>query len=214
MAATAIVSGSVPSAAGDPFGSTLLVGDSAAVQVHDERWGDAPCDRPHRPALAQPVHRSDQRRHLRIQHGRYRGSAKRLGGDHDRSGRHHPAERLLHRDGGLNLDANDDLAPTLSSPMFNGYDYAAAGVSAGNTNVQYEDAVMRSQFDQVGKKDGYDLLLGKPTVRIDVQPGTDRPPSAPHPRGPRGHHLVLIEGPEPDGEPAPRPDASADLPDR
>jgi hypothetical protein len=52
--------------------------------------------------------------------------------------------------------------------MFNGYDYAAAGVSAGNTNVQYEDAVMRSQFDQVGKKDGYHLLLGKPTVRIDV----------------------------------------------
>lgn len=81
---------------------------------------------------------------------------------------------------GYALNGSDVVARTLASPIFQSGDYsttpAVTGpvdgadqipvlpggeLSAGNTNVQYEDAIMRSQFNKTGTS--YHLIL-QPTV--------------------------------------------------
>ncbi len=82
-----------------------------------------------------------------------------------------PLDLHFAANGGYSLNGADAVGLTVASPMFQNADYASAGVSAGNTAVQYEDAVMRSQFNQTGTN-GYHLKLGAPvvwpTIRIDV----------------------------------------------
>ena len=167
-----IALGSAPLAAGDPFDSTLLVGDAGTAAKFTTMGGATP--------LATD-------RTIPSWHSQFTDPTNgvtygynMVGTADPRSGTAGtttvpvdiiPLNMYFAANGGLNLDANDDLALTLASPMFKGYDYASAGVSAGNTNVQYEDAVMRSQFNQVGAS-SYHLKLGTPTiyptVRIDV----------------------------------------------
>jgi len=81
---------------------------------------------------------------------------------------------------GYALNGSDVVARTLASPIFQNNDYSATSavsgaadaigripvvaggpLSAGNTNVQYLDAIMRSQFNRVGT--GYHVIL-QPTV--------------------------------------------------
>jgi hypothetical protein len=87
--------------------------------------------------------------------------------------------------GGRSFDGRNVLNAVLASPQFANDDYtsttrstAASGgftsggaLSSGNTNVQLQDATMRSQFNRVGA-DPYHLILGnpavKPAVTIDV----------------------------------------------
>lgn len=83
--------------------------------------------------------------------------------------------------GGFALNGSDVAQHTADSPIFQNADYSttasvtgpadtaghvapvAGGVlSPGNTGVQYEDAIMRSQFDKTGT--GYHLNLGQPTI--------------------------------------------------
>lgn len=72
--------------------------------------------------------------------------------------------------GGYTLDGTDEVALTVASPIFQNADYSftahssggAGPLSSGNVGVQYEDAVMRSQFDKTGT--GYHLVLGGPNV--------------------------------------------------
>jgi hypothetical protein len=96
--------------------------------------------------------------------------------------------------GGMTFDGTSVLAPTLASPLFATNDYGstpaatAAGafpnspafirgpgglLSQGDKGVQLqlEDATMRAQFNKVGKKSGYHLLLHPnvlPAVTINV----------------------------------------------
>ena len=167
-----IVFGSAPSAAGDPYGSTMLVADNAGAQF-TTNGGATPLatDRtvPHwHSQFTDPTNGVTYGYNMVGTADPRTGSAGTTTVPVDII----PLNIYFAANGGLNLDGNDDLALTLASPMFNGYDYAAAGVSAGNTNNQYEDAVMRSQFNEVGRRNGYHLLLGRPTVlptvRIDV----------------------------------------------
>lgn len=80
-------------------------------------------------------------------------------------------------DGGLALNVGDALPGLLNSPIFQPFDYAStdyvatpdfAGMtsggplSAGNDGVQYEDAIVRSEFGVTGTN--FHLDLGAPTV--------------------------------------------------
>jgi hypothetical protein len=78
--------------------------------------------------------------------------------------------------GGFALNGSDVVAATINSPVFQNADYtstafttnqhylpvAGGPLSAGNSNVQYGDAMMRSQFNKTGTS--YHLTLGAPTV--------------------------------------------------
>jgi hypothetical protein len=72
-------------------------------------------------------------------------------------------------DGGFALNGADVVNATKASPIFQSNDYStvadstggAGPLSAGNVG-QYEDAIMRSQFNKVGSS--YHLQLGAPTV--------------------------------------------------
>lgn len=58
-----------------------------------------------------------------------------------------PINLTFDADGGAALNGSDIAQATVDSPIFNGGDYTAF---SNNVSVQYEDAVMRSQFNQVG----------------------------------------------------------------
>ena len=81
-----------------------------------------------------------------------------------------PLRLSFERNGGYTLDGADEVALTVASPLFQNADYTstahssggAGPLSAGNVGVQYEDAIMRSQFDKVGSS--YHLVLGGPTL--------------------------------------------------
>jgi hypothetical protein len=93
-----------------------------------------------------------------------------------------PLNFVFAANAGFELDGSDDVARPLASPIFQPNDYTSTptvtsapdankniswipggALSAGNTGVQYEDAVMRSQFNAVGTT--YHLRLGVPTVQ-------------------------------------------------
>jgi len=70
---------------------------------------------------------------------------------------------------GWDFNADDVVASTLASPLFQSNDYSSTAKSTGGPgelslgNVgQLQDATMRSQFDKVGS--GYHLYLGSPSV--------------------------------------------------
>ncbi len=71
--------------------------------------------------------------------------------------------------GGYALNGSDKVASVLASPIFTSSDFSTTAIStggpgalsAGNANVQYLDAVMRSEFNQAGID--YHLILN-PTV--------------------------------------------------
>lgn len=73
-------------------------------------------------------------------------------------------------EGGYALDGTNAVGLTVASPMFQGADYTttafssggAGPLSSGNVGVQYEDAIMRSQFNKTGS--AYHLVLGRPTI--------------------------------------------------
>jgi hypothetical protein len=86
--------------------------------------------------------------------------------------------------GGLTFSRTDVLNATLNSPQFKSGDYTTTSaatnatggkgpggaLSAGNTNVQLEDATMRSQFNKVGASP-YHVILSPvvhPAITIDV----------------------------------------------
>ena len=81
-----------------------------------------------------------------------------------------PLRLSFEANNGFALDGTNELPLTLASPIFQGADYSstphsfggAGPLSAGNVGVQYEDAVMRSQFNKTGT--GYHLVLGTPNV--------------------------------------------------
>ncbi|HEY6957918.1 MAG TPA: hypothetical protein VI814_03760 [Candidatus Limnocylindria bacterium] len=81
-----------------------------------------------------------------------------------------PLRLSFERNGGFALDGADEAALTVASPLFQTGDYTATShssggagpLSSGNVGVQYEDAIMRSQFDKTGTD--YHLILGGPTV--------------------------------------------------
>jgi hypothetical protein len=92
--------------------------------------------------------------------------------------------------GGLTFSGTDVLNATLNSPQFKRGDYTTTSaatnatggkgpggaLSAGNTNVQLEDATMRSQFNKVGASP-YHVILSPvvhPAITIDV-PFRQRP---------------------------------------
>lgn len=73
------------------------------------------------------------------------------------------------------LDGTDVVSRTVGSPIFQKADYSstaassggAGELSSGNSDVQYEDAVMRSQFNKTGTS-GYHVNLGQPSVAPTV----------------------------------------------
>jgi hypothetical protein len=85
-----------------------------------------------------------------------------------------PLNLVFQANGGYPLNGSDVVAKTVASPIFQTADYSftpqsgdqptggAGELSLGNTAVQYEDAIMRSQFNKQGTS--YHLLLGQPTV--------------------------------------------------
>lgn len=81
-----------------------------------------------------------------------------------------PLRMSFERNAGVTLDGADEVALTIASPVFRAADYTstahssggAGALSSGNVGVQYEDAIMRSQFDKTGTD--YHLILGGPTV--------------------------------------------------
>lgn len=85
-----------------------------------------------------------------------------------------PLRLSFAENGGFALDGTDDLSLTVASPIFQTADYSytagssggAGPLSWGNVGVQYEDAVMRSEFDKIGS--AYHLVLGGPNVLPSV----------------------------------------------
>lgn len=93
-----------------------------------------------------------------------------------------PLNIVFKANGGFSLNGNGVVARTIGSPIFQTANYSftpqsgdeptggAGQLSLGNTAVQYEDAIMRSQFNKQGTN--YHLLLGRPdvqdTVKIEV----------------------------------------------
>ena len=80
-----------------------------------------------------------------------------------------PLNLVFEGSGGLNMNGADVVARTIDSPIFKSIDYSTVAESTGGAGVlsagnvgQYEDAVMRSQFNKVGS--GYHLKLGTPSV--------------------------------------------------
>ena len=97
-----------------------------------------------------------------------------------------PVNIVFSANGGYALDGSDVVDRTVASPIFQSADYARTAssgdadhlskggkLSAGNTGVQYEDAIMRSQFDKTNTD--YHVSLGQPTVHdpitLDVPTG-------------------------------------------
>jgi hypothetical protein len=83
--------------------------------------------------------------------------------------------------GGYQFNGTDVVKAVMASPLFKASDYSttplstggAGELSTGNTGVQYEDAIMRSQFNKVGSR--YHLVLAptvQPTVSITVPSGS------------------------------------------
>jgi hypothetical protein len=76
--------------------------------------------------------------------------------------------------GGYALNGSDVVQRTVASPIFQAADYTSTvkssggpgELSLGNSGVQYEDAVMRSQFNRTGSS--YHLVLGQPAVAAPV----------------------------------------------
>ncbi len=86
-----------------------------------------------------------------------------------------PVNIVFTANGGTALNGTDVVGRTAASPIFEAADYTSTArsgdadnlsdggpLSAGNTGVQYEDAIMRSQFDKTAT--GYHVELGQPTV--------------------------------------------------
>jgi len=92
-----------------------------------------------------------------------------------------PVDVTYKKQGGFSLNGSDIIARVVASPVFQPTDFSTAAavtgpadsdghiavlpggeLSAGNTNVQYLDAYMRSQFDKVGTS--YHVRFGQPTV--------------------------------------------------
>ncbi len=83
--------------------------------------------------------------------------------------------------GGRSFNGSNVVGPVLASPQFANNDYAttpnataASGaigpggaLSSGNTNVQLQDATMRSQFNQTGSSP-YHVILGTPVVHDPI----------------------------------------------
>ncbi|MGN6333006.1 MAG: hypothetical protein ACTHOD_15370 [Motilibacteraceae bacterium] len=86
-----------------------------------------------------------------------------------------PLNISFQANGGQSLNGADKVSRTIASPIFQTADYTRVSdsssgpgqLSAGNSGVQYEDAVMRSQFNQVGKS-GYHVKLGQPSVEPTI----------------------------------------------
>jgi hypothetical protein len=89
-----------------------------------------------------------------------------------------PLNIVFVANGGFSLNGADVISRTLGSPIFQSSNYSSTAhsgdqppaasdtpqqLSLGNTSVQYEDAIMRSQFNKQGSS--YHLLLGQPNVR-------------------------------------------------
>ncbi|MDQ1484725.1 MAG: hypothetical protein QOJ62_418, partial [Actinomycetota bacterium] len=85
-----------------------------------------------------------------------------------------PLNIVFSSTGGSALNGSDVVQRTVGSPIFQGADYTSTAnssggpgqLSTGNSGVQYEDAIMRSQFNKTGTS--YHLLLGTPTVAAPV----------------------------------------------
>ena len=85
-----------------------------------------------------------------------------------------PLNLQFSANGGYGLDGTDVVQRTIASPIFQAGDYTstarssggAGPLSAGNVGVQYEDAVLRSQFDKTGTS--YHVVLGQPSVTDTV----------------------------------------------
>src|ERR1043165_2818634 len=81
-----------------------------------------------------------------------------------------PLRLSFEANNGFALDGTNDAALTVASPIFQPADYSwtarsfggAGPLSAGNVGVQYEDAVMRSQFNKTAS--AYHLVLGGPNL--------------------------------------------------
>jgi len=91
-----------------------------------------------------------------------------------------PVNVVFSASGGYALNGTDVVRRTVASPIFQTANYTtttsattAAGtmgpggsLSAGNSGVQYEDAIMRSQFNKTATR--YHLKVGQPTVKAPV----------------------------------------------
>jgi hypothetical protein len=71
-----------------------------------------------------------------------------------------PINLSFDANGGEALNGSDVTQATVDSPIFNPTDWSAV---SNNTGVQFQDAVMRSQFNQVGSSP-FHLQLAQPTV--------------------------------------------------
>ncbi len=98
-----------------------------------------------------------------------------------------PLNLVFTGSGGYALNGADVVDRTVNSPVFTTRDYSTTAevsgatdpktgvtpvlpggtLSPGNVGVQYEDAVMRSQFNKTGSS-GYHVNLGQPTVAAPV----------------------------------------------
>jgi hypothetical protein len=92
----------------------------------------------------------------------------------------YPLDIAFSADDGYALNGTDVVERTIHSPIFQTGNYSTTAksgdyqldtgggeLSAGNDGVQYEDAIMRSQFDKVGSS--YHVRLGQPTVHSAVR---------------------------------------------
>ncbi len=85
-----------------------------------------------------------------------------------------PLDIVFSANDGAALNGSDVADRTVASPIFQDADYtrttASTGgpgeLSPGNSGVQYEDAIMRSQFDKTGT--GYHVDLGQPARKTAV----------------------------------------------
>ena len=85
-----------------------------------------------------------------------------------------PVNIVFSANNGYALNGTDVVNRTVASPIFQTSDYTsttkstggAGELSPGNVGVQYEDAIMRSQFNKTGT--GYHVNLGQPAVQAPV----------------------------------------------
>jgi len=90
-----------------------------------------------------------------------------------------PLDISFSANSGYALNGSDVVDRTVASPIFRTGNYSTTAhsgdyqidsgggeLSAGNDGVQYEDAIMRSQFDKIGT--GYHLRLGQPSIHTPV----------------------------------------------
>ena len=90
-----------------------------------------------------------------------------------------PLDLVFSANNGYALNGTDVVDRTVQSPIFATGNYSTTAesgdyqsdtgggeLSAGNDRVQYEDAIMRSQFNKVGTS--YHVKLGQPTVHTPV----------------------------------------------